>query len=38
MGEIVNLYRVLVEKSEGKRPLRIPNADGSIILKQTLMI
>ena len=33
VGEGRGVYRVLVLKSEGKRPLRRPSADGRIILR-----
>jgi hypothetical protein len=33
MGDIRGVYRVLVEKPEGKRPLGNPGVDGRIILK-----
>ena len=33
MGERRDVYRVLVGKSEGKRPLGIPGVDGRAILR-----
>jgi hypothetical protein len=36
MGEIKNAYKILVGKSEGKRPLGRPGKDGKIILKWIL--
>jgi hypothetical protein len=33
MGEGRGMYRVLVEKPEGKRPLRRPRRNGRIILR-----
>ena len=33
MGERRDVYRVLVGKSEGKRPLGIPGVDGRVILR-----
>jgi hypothetical protein len=33
MGERRGVYRVLVWKPEGKRPLEDPGVDGKIILK-----
>jgi hypothetical protein len=36
MGEITNGHEILVEKSEGKRPLGRPRRSGRIILKLIL--
>jgi hypothetical protein len=33
MGESKGVYRILVRKSEGKRPLGRPRIDGRIILR-----
>jgi len=33
MGERTGVYRILVGKHEGKRPLRRPCVDGRIIIK-----
>ena len=33
MGERRGIYRVLVRKPEGRRPLGDPGVDGKIILK-----
>jgi len=33
MGEGIGVYRVLVGKAEGKKPLGDPGADGRIILR-----
>jgi len=33
MGERRDIYRVLVGKPKGKRPLEIPGIDGRIILR-----
>jgi len=33
MGERRSVYRVLVGKPEGKRPVRDPGVDGTIILR-----
>jgi hypothetical protein len=36
MGEMRNAYKILVRKSEGKRPLADLGVDGRIILKSIL--
>jgi hypothetical protein len=36
MVEIKNVYKILVGKPEGKRPLRSIGADGRLILKWIL--
>jgi len=36
MGEMRSVYNILVEKSQGNRPLRKPDADGNIILEWIL--
>jgi len=33
MGEMRGVYRVLVRKPEGKRPLEDPDVDGRIIIR-----
>jgi hypothetical protein len=33
MGEKRDVYRLLVKKTEGNRPLRRPSLDGMIILR-----
>jgi hypothetical protein len=36
-GRDRNTYNILVEYSEGKKPLGIPGTDGSIILQEVLV-